>query len=79
MMSTITVIDMEKIETMLSDQKLQLTHQEKACLTELIMGKSTNDIAEKLKLPPHKIQSYTTRILQTFECFSREQLIAKTV
>ena len=63
-MSTIRVIDMEKIETMMLDRKLQLTHQEKECLTGLILGKSTNDIAEKLKLPPHKIQSYTTRILQ---------------
>jgi len=65
MMSIIMVIDMEKIEAIMSDRELQLTHQEKECLTGLITGKSTDDMAEKLKLPPDKVQSYTTRILRT--------------
>ena len=56
---------MEKIEAIMSDRELQLTHQEKECLTGLITGKSTDDMAEKLKLPPDKVQSYTTRILRT--------------
>jgi DNA-binding CsgD family transcriptional regulator len=61
------------------ERMLQLSKQEKKCLSELLKGKSAAGIGLNLNLSSRTVESYLTNIKNKMDCYSKEELINKLI
>jgi len=60
-----------------TEQQKELTEKERACLYQLMKGKSTKEIADILGNSPRTIETHLENIKSKLHCYHRSQIIEK--